>query len=286
MASPLPRPGAERPQLRHHRVEELLRLVVPPRLHQLPDAQVVEGVDAQLVLDVAAAAHLVVEHRRHRVVDDVEGVLEVEDVRVDVPLRRAPLDGGDVLEVGHLPEGLREDGAVRPPGCVVDHHADIYGVGDGLVVTQVVVLVRAVEYRGRYLHAYRPEVLRPLGVLDGPYRVLVVDGAHHGRLALGRLHRRAQERRPLPVPQLVALARLRCDLDDRLARDRPRLDPPLGEVGHQAEVDLEVVVERRRHRRNRPHDQLLQLGSVHCRPTSIVCRYRMAHDLSQSVLRW
>ena len=109
----------------------------------------------------------------------------------------------------------------------------------------------------------RPKVLGALCVFDGALGVLIVQPAHDGRFIVGSLDHGAEQHGPLVILQHRPFAHRRGDLDHGPALDQPTLYPPLGQLGHQAVVHLEVVVERRRHRGDRANEQTSTLFSVH-----------------------
>ena len=246
-----------------HRVVEGPGLVVPLLLDQLPHSQVVLGIDVQCRLDVPVAAELGASHRIGAVVDDIEDVDELGHVLVDALRRASPLDGDHVVDVRHAQECVRLDAAPRHPMRVVDHDADVGRVGHVVEVVVHVLLRRYVVDGRRQLNGNRAQVLGLLGLVYGPAGVLVVDAEHDGHSAPGRIDCRAQQRGPLRLTEHRAFPERRCNLYGPLTVADPAVYHHLHHLVHGAQVDLQVLVERRRYRPDRPHYEFPQPFSVH-----------------------
>ena len=79
-----------------------------------------------------------------------------------------------------------------------------------------------------------------------------------------------QQSRPLVIIQVWAFAHRRGDLEHRCTCSQPALDPPLGQVGHDGSVELEVAVERTGKCSNGSLYQTFELIAVHRDPVGIV----------------
>ena len=100
---------------------------------------------------------------------------------------------------------------VREPRRVVDHDADLDGVGKGPVVAEHVVLVWVVENRRGHLETDGPEILGPFGLPYGLVGVFMRNAHHHRRFSVGRLHHGTGQREKLVVSQHWAVATGRRD---------------------------------------------------------------------------
>ena len=148
------------------------------------------------------------------VVDDIDLVLEVEYRVVVVPGRR-PLDGYDVVEVCHSAVVVGGNHVSEHPLGIIDHDADVDGVGYVFVEAEDVSACGAVVHWGGYLQGDRAQVLSLLGIFDLADGVLVVQPAHDGRLVVRCLHGGAEECRPLLVAELGAFSHRCGNLYDR-----------------------------------------------------------------------
>ena len=109
-----------------------------------------------------------------------------------------------------------------------------------------------------------------------------------GTLASGRIDCRAQQRGPLRLTQHRAFPERRRYLYRPPAVADPGVHHHLHHLAHGPQVDLQVLVERRRYRSDRPHYQLPQLFSVHRSSEKSRCSMRAevyAPDRLLSILK-
>ena len=98
-----------------YRASGLVPLLRPD---EFPDLEVVGWVCLDACLDESMPAELGAADGVDGVVDDVEAVDELGHFFVYLAVVGAPLDGDDVLEVGHFEEGVGVDApALEPVGC-------------------------------------------------------------------------------------------------------------------------------------------------------------------------
>ena len=130
-------------------------------------------------------------------------------------------------------------------------------------VPKHVVLGGLIEDWRRDLATHRSDVGRDIQVFDGAHGVLVVDGAHDRNAPVRRLNHRLDQGLPLVLAELRTLAHGGSDLQHRLALHETLLNPELRRRGHEAIVDVVVLVKGRRHGRHDPAHLPANLFSLH-----------------------
>ena len=222
---------ADRGERSIFRVRQRLRLLVLPFLQQACDRQVVRGVCGGKGADDARPAVFEAADVLAGVVDDIECVGEFPHLVVAAGVRVVPLDSGHVLGVFQPAHGLRLDRRDSKPVGIVDHDADVDGVGDHGEVLDILVLVGGVVVWELDLQAVRAHILSDLGVFDGAHSVLRFETAHDVDTGSAGVDDGTHEVRPFVVGQIWALPPRGAELYHRLAAAESLADPPLGQVG-------------------------------------------------------
>ena len=159
-------------------IRQRLRLVVLPFLQQPRDLQVMRRVRRGKGADDARPSVLEAADVLTGVVDDVECVGEFAHLVVAVGIGIVPLDGGHVLGVFQSAHGIWLDRRDPEPVGIVDHDADLDGIGDHREVLDVLVLVGSVIVGELDLQAVGAHILGDPGVFDGAHSVLRLEAAH------------------------------------------------------------------------------------------------------------
>ena len=107
------------------------------------------------------------------------------------------------------------------------------------------------------------QVSRPPRVVDRVQGVLGLQPTYDRHTLTRGVDDGTQQSRPLVIIQVWAFAHRRGDLEHRCTCSQPALDPPLGQVGHNGSVELEVAVERTGKCSNGSLYQTFELIAVH-----------------------